>query len=104
MSIKLVFDVAITGLIMGGIYALIAMGLNLQYGVARVLNVSHGEFVMVGAFIPTSRINSLGSTLSSLLPSAAQYSSSSAFSCTGLCSSILEEPLNPSMCLRAGPC
>jgi len=51
MSITLVFDVAITGLIMGGIYALIAMGLNLQYGVARVLNVSHGEFVMVGAFI-----------------------------------------------------
>lgn len=51
MSIKLIFDVAITGLIMGGIYALIAMGLNLQYGVARVLNVSHGEFVMVGAFI-----------------------------------------------------
>lgn len=51
MTIKLIIDVAITGLIMGGIYALIAMGLNLQYGVARVLNVSHGEFVMVGAFI-----------------------------------------------------
>jgi len=51
MSVKLVFDVLITGLITGGIYALIAMGLNLQYGVARVLNVSHGEFVMVGAFI-----------------------------------------------------
>jgi branched-chain amino acid transport system permease protein len=51
MSIKLIFDVALTGLIMGGLYALIAMGLNLQYGVARVLNVSHGEFVMVGAFI-----------------------------------------------------
>ncbi len=51
MSLKLVLDVAITSLIMGGIYALIAMGLNLQYGVARVLNVSHGEFVMVGGFI-----------------------------------------------------
>jgi branched-chain amino acid transport system permease protein len=51
MSTKLIFDVALTGLIMGGLYALIAMGLNLQYGVARVLNVSHGEFVMVGAFI-----------------------------------------------------
>ncbi len=51
MSLKLIFDIAITALIMGGIYALIAMGLNLQYGVARVLNVSHGEFVMVGAFI-----------------------------------------------------
>ena len=51
MTLKLVLDIAITSLIMGGIYALIAMGLNLQYGVARVLNVSHGEFVMVGAFI-----------------------------------------------------
>jgi branched-chain amino acid transport system permease protein len=49
--VKLVLDVIITSLIMGGIYSLIAMGLNLQYGVARVLNVSHGEFVMVGAFI-----------------------------------------------------
>ncbi len=51
MSLKLVFDIAITALIIGGVYALIAMGLNLQYGVARVLNVSHGDFVMVGAFI-----------------------------------------------------
>lgn len=51
MSVMLVLDVFITCLIMGGIYALIAMGLNLQYGVARVLNVSHGEFVMLGAFI-----------------------------------------------------
>ena len=49
--VKLILDVTITSLIMGGIYSLIAMGLNLQYGVARVLNVSHGEFVMVGAFI-----------------------------------------------------
>jgi branched-chain amino acid transport system permease protein len=46
-----VLDVIIGGLLMGGIYALIAVGLSLQYGVARVLNVSHGEFIMVGAFI-----------------------------------------------------
>jgi branched-chain amino acid transport system permease protein len=43
-------DVVIGGLIMGGIYALIAVGLGLQYGVGRVLNVSHGEFIMLGAF------------------------------------------------------
>jgi branched-chain amino acid transport system permease protein len=43
-------DIVIGGLIMGGIYALIAVGLSLQYGVGRVLNVSHGEFIMVGAF------------------------------------------------------
>ncbi len=41
----------ITGLLMGGVYALIAMGLSLQYGVARVLNIAHGEFIMLGAFI-----------------------------------------------------
>ena len=46
-----VLDVLISGLIMGGIYALIAVGLSLQYGVGRVLNVSHGEFIMIGAFI-----------------------------------------------------
>jgi branched-chain amino acid transport system permease protein len=41
--------IVISGLLMGGLYALIAMGLSLQYGVARVLNVSHGEFIMLGA-------------------------------------------------------
>jgi branched-chain amino acid transport system permease protein len=45
-----VLDIVIGGLLLGGIYALIAMGLSLQYGVARVLNVSHGEFIMLGAF------------------------------------------------------
>lgn len=45
-----VLDVVIAGLLLGGIYALIAVGLSLQYGVAKVLNVSHGEFIMVGAF------------------------------------------------------
>ncbi len=49
-----VLDVIIGGLLMGGIYALIAVGLSLQYGVARVLNVSHGEFIMLGAFITWS--------------------------------------------------
>ncbi|HEX7475611.1 MAG TPA: branched-chain amino acid ABC transporter permease [Dehalococcoidales bacterium] len=44
-------DVLIAGLILGGIYALVAMGLSLQYGVARVLNVAHGEFIMLGAMV-----------------------------------------------------
>jgi branched-chain amino acid transport system permease protein len=49
--ITTILDVVIAGLLLGGIYALIAMGLNLQYGVARVLNISHGEFIMLAAFI-----------------------------------------------------
>jgi branched-chain amino acid transport system permease protein len=47
-------DIVIGGLLMGGIYALIAVGLSLQYGVARVLNIAHGEFIMLGAFITWS--------------------------------------------------
>jgi branched-chain amino acid transport system permease protein len=48
--LAVILDVAINGFIMGGIYSLIAVGLSLQYGVGRVLNVSHGEFIMIGAF------------------------------------------------------
>ena len=43
-------DIVIAGLITGAIYALVAIGLNLQWGVTRVLNMSHGEFIMFGAF------------------------------------------------------
>ena len=38
------------GLITGGMYALVAIGLNVQYGLMRVMNISHGEFLMVGAY------------------------------------------------------
>lgn len=50
MSFTLLIDITIGGLILGGLYALVAAGLGLQYGVARILNVSHGEFIMLGAF------------------------------------------------------
>ena len=40
-----------SGLITGGIYALVALGLNLQYGLMRILNIAHGEFLMLGAYL-----------------------------------------------------
>ncbi len=46
----MISNIVLDGVLMGGIYALIAMGFNLQYGVARVLNLSHGEFIMFGGF------------------------------------------------------
>jgi branched-chain amino acid transport system permease protein len=44
-------EVAASGLITGGIYAVVAMGLNLQYGLMRIMNISHGEFLMLGAYL-----------------------------------------------------
>ncbi|MCF8094110.1 MAG: branched-chain amino acid ABC transporter permease [Desulfobacteraceae bacterium] len=49
--IETILNVVVDGLLIGGIYALIAVGLSLQYGVAKVLNIAHGEFIMLGGFI-----------------------------------------------------
>jgi len=45
-----VIDVLIAGLVLGGMYALVAMGLTLQYGVARIMNLSYGELLIASAF------------------------------------------------------
>ena len=55
-----ILDIVISGLLLGGIYAVTSVGLSLQYGVARVLNVAHGEFIMLGAFITFSLYTALG--------------------------------------------
>ena len=43
-------DILIIGLLLGGTYALMAMGLQLQYGVARIMNLANGEMLIAGAF------------------------------------------------------
>ncbi len=43
-------EVILGGVILGGLYALVALGFNLQYGVARIVNLAYGEFLMGGAF------------------------------------------------------
>ena len=53
-------DIIISGLLLGGIYAVTAVGLSLQYGVARVLNIAHGEFIMLGAFLTWFMFTALG--------------------------------------------
>ncbi len=41
----------LTGLVLGGTYALVAMGLTLQYGIARIMNLAYGETIIVAAFL-----------------------------------------------------
>ncbi|MDA9100754.1 branched-chain amino acid ABC transporter permease [Planktomarina sp.] len=42
-------DIIVSGLLLSGTYALVAMGLNLQYGVARIMNLANGELLVLGA-------------------------------------------------------
>ena len=39
-----------SGILLGGIYALISVGLNLIFGVIKVVNMAHGDFLMLGMY------------------------------------------------------
>ncbi len=41
----------ISGILMGAVYALLALGLTMVFGVMHVINVSHGEMLMLGAYV-----------------------------------------------------
>ena len=43
-------EIILSGLVFGGMYAMVALGLTLQYGVARIMNLAYGEFVIAAAF------------------------------------------------------
>ncbi len=47
---RLIVQSAVSGLLVGGMYGLVALGLGLAFGVLRVLNVAHGDFVMLGGY------------------------------------------------------
>lgn len=51
MDIFLSFQLLAAALITGVLYALISLGLNLIYGTMRLLNVAHGDLVMIGAYV-----------------------------------------------------
>jgi branched-chain amino acid transport system permease protein len=51
---------AVYGLLQGGLYALIAVGFSLVWGVMHVVNIAHGAFVVVGASISWSLSQSFG--------------------------------------------
>ncbi len=57
-----------SGLITGGVYALVALGLNLQYGLMRILNIAHGEFLMLGAFLTWAAQSAWGISPLLMLP------------------------------------
>jgi len=56
----LILNGLVNGLIVGGIYALVGVSLTLLYGVLRVVNFAHGEFVIAGSFLAFVLFTSFG--------------------------------------------
>lgn len=50
----------ISGMSLGSIYAIIALGYTMVYGIARMLNFAHGDIIMVGGFAIFTLVSSLG--------------------------------------------
>jgi branched-chain amino acid transport system permease protein len=68
MSLGAWLELIASGLITGGIYALVALGLNLQYGLMRILNIAHGEFLMLGAYLTWVAQTSMGLSPFAMIP------------------------------------
>lgn len=55
-----IIRVFINGLSLGGVYALIALGYTMVYGIAKMLNFAHGDIIMVGGYTIVVCLNTLG--------------------------------------------
>jgi branched-chain amino acid transport system permease protein len=87
-------QLAVAALILGSLYALVALGLNLIYGSMRLLNVAHGEIVMIGAFVTYSAVTLLdASPLAGLALAAAAAALLGAAGYLGLFRRVLANPL-----------
>jgi branched-chain amino acid transport system permease protein len=61
-------QLTVNGIILGSIYALIALGYSMVYGILKLLNFAHGDVYMIGSFIGFGVLTLLGGALSPVLP------------------------------------
>ena len=50
----------ISGLSLGSVYAIIALGYTMVYGIAKMLNFAHGDVIMVGGYVSYTAVNTMG--------------------------------------------
>ncbi len=55
-----IFTPIIMGMLLGGLYALIAMGVSMVFGVMRLINLAHGDLVILGSYISFALMTFLG--------------------------------------------
>ena len=61
-------QLTVNGIILGSIYALIALGYSMVYGILKLLNFAHGDVYMIGAFIGFGVLTLLGGPLNPAIP------------------------------------
>jgi branched-chain amino acid transport system permease protein len=61
---ELATQLLVNGLTLGSLYALIALGYSMVYGILKLLNFAHGDVYMVGAFVGYGVLNGFGGPLS----------------------------------------
>lgn len=61
-------NTVVQGVLLGGLYAMFAVGLSLMFGIMRLVNIAHGDFIVLAAYLALLVTQSLGiSPLTSLL-------------------------------------
>src|SRR3954452_4928396 len=60
MNLDLFVQLTMNGLTLGSVYALVALGFSMVYGILKLLNFAHGDVVMVGAFVGWGILSWLG--------------------------------------------
>lgn len=60
-------ETLIQGILLGGLYGLFALGLSLMFGVMRLTNTAHGDFIILGSFASLALVSSGLSPLQTLL-------------------------------------
>jgi branched-chain amino acid transport system permease protein len=70
ISLDIFLQQLVNGLTLGSVYAIVALGYTMVYGIVQLINFAHGEVVMIGAMVAYSVISALTASHSALPPIA----------------------------------
>jgi branched-chain amino acid transport system permease protein len=70
MNWSLFWDLTVSGVTLGSVYALVALGYSMVYGILKLLNFAHGDVYMIGAFVGWFALHWLGGPIA---PNAASW-------------------------------
>ncbi len=88
----------INGISLGSVYAIIALGYTMVYGIAKMLNFAHGDVIMIGAYVVMAAMTGMGLHPAVAIILAAVFCTASEYRAFGVWSQyhIFSESASPS--------